>query len=112
MSLNPLARYRGKNLVLLLFAPGPQEVRLRDQRILLRRYEADLRRRAVVSIAVVAPRHRAEDRMLHARFAVPWGAFRLILVGRDGGVIFEGSTPLTADALFFRIDTARPSSRR
>lgn len=97
---------------LLLFGPAADDQALRRQEAAL---EADragvLDRRIAVYIVTdtveaglgaPAPDVSADD--LRRRFGVPAGAFRVVLVGLDGGAKLSEGEPVATDRLFGLID--------
>lgn len=113
-----LDAYRWRARPLLVFAPDGASSSLARQRALLQQAAADLRERDVVVLVVVgdavttAAGGATADRAsrLRGRFGVPPGAFRVVLVGKDGGAKRSSAQPIPASELFRTID-AMPMRR-
>jgi hypothetical protein len=58
-----------------------------------------------------APAPEADAKVLRRRFRVPDDAFRVILLGLDGGAKLTSDEPLTTETLFSTID-AMPMRQR
>lgn len=120
---DPLGAYRGKNPVLLLFAPDPTEKQYTAQRKLFDGSEFGFGSRRLVRFDLFGPGHvsrqgnqaktilpasRAEA--LRARCGVPASRFVLVLIGKDGAETFRSERPITVSELLKRIDA--PPMRR
>ncbi len=103
-----IARYQGRNRVLLVFAPSAADPRLRRQNALLAGGGARMANRDLVRRNVLGgDRGKAG---LYARYGVRPGQFRALLIGKDGHVAFESSSPLALAEITGRID-AMPMRR-
>lgn len=105
---DPLAVHRWKARIVVISAPGPGDPRLARQRALLAAVPEGLRDRDLVVLEAVGA--SAGARGLRARLGLPDGAFRVVLVGKDGGAKRNAATPLPAETLFAAID-AMPMRR-
>ena len=107
-----MSDYRWKNRPFIVFAAGGGDGKLAAQKRLVAQSRAGFVERDMVVILV------GEDRVdamigdgpgqsaaaLRRRFGVPEGAFRSILVGKDGGVKLSSGEPIRAQNLFALID--------
>jgi len=99
--------------VLLVFAPDRHDDRLRRQNAALEASADGLAERDMTLIRVFADDSVCVDDQVHARsassfyrrFAVDRGEFRVILVGKDGGVKLDRNLAVSADELFALIDS-------
>ena len=105
---NPLVVHRWKARVVVMSAPGPGDPHLMRQRALLAAVPDGMRDRDLVVLEAVGG--TAEARSLRARLGLPDTAFRVVLVGKDGGTKLNSATPLPAETLFSTID-AMPMRR-
>jgi len=97
-----LSRYRGRNRVLLVFAPSAADARLRRQNALLAGGGARMADRDLVRVNVLGgDRGRAG---LYARYGVRPDQFRALLIGKDGHVVFGSSSPPALADITARID--------
>ena len=105
---------------LLVFAPSADAPSVQRQTALLGAAREGVADRRVAVYAVtpgdVAALLDAPDRVdgaeaLRQRFDVPAGAFRVILVGLDGGAKLTSDAPVTVERLFSTID-AMPMRQR
>ena len=102
-----------QNRVLLLFAPGPEDAGLRRQDEILAAVAAGLNERDMVVLRAFADdrvtrngRHHSESgASFYRKFAVEPGAFRVILVGKDGTVKLDQNAVVSVDDLFQLIDS-------
>jgi len=108
-----LAGLRWEYRPLLVFTPSRGDERLSRQTTALAEVAAGVgdRRLAVyviapeaVSAALGAPAPQADARELRQRFGVSGDAFRVILVGLDGGAKLTSEEPVDAETLFATID--------
>ncbi|MEO0729196.1 MAG: DUF4174 domain-containing protein [Pseudomonadota bacterium] len=114
-----MGMYRWKNRPVLIFAPSAQDARLQRQRSVLMSKSRDLRDRDMVVIAVIGNSVRAlvgrapgrSAASLRKRFGVGGGSFRVLLVGKDGGVKLSSGAPISSARLFSLID-AMPMRRQ
>lgn len=102
-----LAQHRWKDRLLVLFAPSPDDPRLVRQERALRAETRALRERDLVRI-VVLPHATApkgyDPAALRRAYRVRPGDFRVLLVGKDGGVKRSSAVPLPLRSLFEQID--------
>jgi hypothetical protein len=99
--------------VLLVFAPDEQYAGLRRQNAMLEAIGDGLVERDMIVIRVFADDRVSVDGEYHAqsassfyrRFAVDRGEFRVILVGKDGGVKLDRNHAISGGALFALIDS-------
>ena len=105
---DPLAIHRWTNRIVVISAPGPDDPLLARQRALLAAVPDGVRARDLVVLEAVGA--GAEARRLRARLGLPDAAFRVVLVGKDGGAKRNAATPLPAETLFATID-AMPMRR-
>lgn len=98
---------------LLVFAPTADDPALERQSAMLADAADGLADRRVAVLIVEPggvraasgePAERIDAAALRSRFGVPDGAFRVILVGLDGGAKLVASEPLPADTLFATVD--------
>jgi hypothetical protein len=115
-----LATYRWNNRVVLVFGPSAGDPAVAQQRGWMDAHaDASAERDLVVGyIFEDAPGSigdaavSAEDaRALRERFGVAQGAFRFVLIGKDGGVKRTADAPVPTDELFDQID-AMPMRQR
>ena len=110
--------YKWKKRPLVVFAPGETTPDYVAQRAIVSNSRAGFAERDVVIVFVVGDRVRTElgdgrglgAETLRKRFGVAPGAFRALLVGKDGGVKLSSGSPLAAATLFKEID-AMPMRR-
>jgi len=113
-----MADYRWRYRPLLVFADDAAGASLVRQRGIVAANRAGLAERDVVVVWVVGtavmsefgPGPGQDARALRARYGVTRGAFRALLVGKDGGVKLSQAAPLDAGRLFATID-AMPMRR-
>ncbi|MCJ2083228.1 DUF4174 domain-containing protein [Methylobacterium sp. J-090] len=105
---DPLALHRWKARIVVISAPGPDDPLLARQRALLAAVPEGVRERDLVVLEAVGA--SAGARSLRARLGLPDGAFRVVLIGKDGGAKRNAATPLPAETLFATID-AMPMRR-
>ena len=113
-----MASYRWKYRPLLVFADSASNAALAQQRATVAAGRAGLASRNVVVVWVVAntvtsqlgPLPGQSAASLRARFAVPSTAFKVVLVGKDGGAKLTRDGPIGAAQLFSTID-AMPMRR-
>jgi hypothetical protein len=117
----PLAAHGGPSTdwqrqprVLLAFAPTADDPRLAAQRAVFAALGDEAAERDLIFVAVagttVLPPSAGDADALRARHAVHAGAFRVLLVGKDGGVKLEAVEPVQGCALLALID-AMPMRR-
>lgn len=107
-----MSAYRWSKRPLVVFAPDAGNAALASQRGIVAGSRGGLIERAMVIVYVVGDRVTSElgggpgmsAQALRARYGVSRGAFRAILVGKDGGAKLSSSAPLAAGTLFRTID--------
>jgi len=103
----------GSTRPLFVFAPTSGDERLARQQAINAAASAGYRERdmsvTVVAGSSVSGSSRSAD-ALRARFGVAASQFRVILVGKDGGVKLSSASPVSAGTLFSLID-AMPMRR-
>ena len=97
-----LARYRGTNRLLLVFAPSKADPRWQAQNALLKHSAAAFEDRDLLRLDCVGQGKAAEA--LRGRFHVPLGQFRAVLIGKDGHVARSSTRPLRLSELNAQID--------
>ena len=107
---DPLAAYRDKQRVLLLFAPTERDATYQVQRKLWKGEEAGFKERQLVVLHLFADSKPDTPEVLGKRFGVDPQIFNVILIGKDGHNAYQSKEPVTADFLFHRID-AMPMRR-
>lgn len=103
-----LDAYRWTARVLVIAAPGAADPRVRIQKEALASVRADVASRDLVVLEVFGDDGRSAD--LRRRLALPQDAFRVVLVGKDGGVKLVSEEPVPPQKLFSTID-AMPMRR-
>ncbi|MEH2395587.1 MAG: DUF4174 domain-containing protein [Nostoc sp.] len=113
MSSFNLSSQKWKNRVLLVFAPSVDNHTYQQQMQLLQEHNSGFADRDLVLVQVLATDESYANRQpidefsaakLRDRFGVDKGNFRVILVGKDGGVKRSDATPVQATAIFKEID--------
>jgi hypothetical protein len=109
-----LTQFQWKNRLLLLFAPDsshPSFQHLQNQ-IIDQKSEVKDRDLVVFSVLVegssqmnTTPIDRREAESIRERFAVPPNDFRLILIGKDGGIKLKREDPVDLAEVFGLIDS-------
>jgi len=107
-----MSAYRWSKRPLVVFAPDAGSAALATQRGIVAGSRGGFAERAMVIVYVVGDRVTSElgggpgmsAQALRARYGVSRGAFRAILVGKDGGAKLSSSAPLAAGTLFRTID--------
>ena len=115
-----LAPYRGRNRVLLVFAPSRQEARYQKQSTLLADKTAGLNERDLILIYALADGKGrrvgtrllgdGDENALRQRYGVGTRQFRVVLVGKDGHEAYSSRQPISTSRLFGLID-AMPMRR-
>lgn len=108
-----MSDYIWKNRPLVVFAATDQDERLVAQKRIVQSSRAGFADRDMVVIyvngdaaqTVLGPDPGHSAQALRQRFGVASGQFRSILVGKDGGVKLDSSTPVAAEQLFKLIDS-------
>lgn len=110
----PLSAYRDKNRVLLVFAPSEKTAAYQAQMKLWHEEKSGFEDRQLVVLHLLAdhkPSSADESAAaLAKRFDVDPQSFAVILIGKDGHGAYRSKEPVTADALYSRID-AMPMRR-
>ncbi|MEH2439335.1 DUF4174 domain-containing protein [Nostoc sp.] len=113
MSSFNLSSQKWKNRVLLVFAPSVDNHTYQQQMQLLQAHNGNFAERDLVLVQVLAtdesyanrqPIDKSSAAKLRDRFGVDKESFRVILVGKDGGVKRSDATPVKATAIFEEID--------
>ncbi|WP_169739501.1 DUF4174 domain-containing protein [Thioclava pacifica] len=106
VSRGDLSEYLWTNRVVLIFAPSAQDpdYRVASEMIVERR--SGLRERDIVVLAETAPE---QGGVLRVKFGVD--GFRMLLIGKDGGIKMDEPAPIPAETLFATID-AMPMRQR
>jgi len=111
MSIN-LSSQKWQNRVLLVFAPSVDNHIYQQQMQLFEQHQNGFTERDLVLVQVLADKSYANGQPidessvgnLRNRFGVDKDNFRVILVGKDGGVKRSDTTPVEATAIFEQID--------
>ena len=109
---NAMSAYTWKKRPLVVIAPADDNAELARQRGIIASARAGFAERDMVIVYVVGDTVSVElgglpsqsASALRARFGVGKGAFRVLLVGKDGGVKLSRAAPLGSGALFGEID--------
>ncbi|MEH2266208.1 DUF4174 domain-containing protein [Nostoc sp.] len=112
MSSFNLSSQKWKNRVLLVFAPSVDNHSYQQQMQLLQAHNSNFADRDLILVQVLAtesyanrePIDKSSAGKLRSRFGVEKENFRVILVGKDGGVKRSDATPVKATAIFEEID--------
>lgn len=104
--------YQWKKRPLVVFAGSPGDAALATQRAIVAASRGGLAERDMVVIWVVGTTVASETgpgpgmsaAALRSRYGVGAGAFRAVLVGKDGGAKISSGSPLSAGTLFGTID--------
>ena len=110
-----LKTYRDKSRLWIVFAPSSEDKRARLQQKLWSKAErsTNLKERDLVTFTVfekgksMGDGERISERAakrLRTKFRVPQGAFRAILIGKDGGEKYRATKPITSQMVFGMID--------
>ena len=115
-----LAPYRGRNRVLVVFAPSRKDARYKQQSAWLETQPAGLNERDLILIYALADGkgRRVGNRLFGAgnenALRHPYGVgprqFRVILIGKDGHEAYSSQQPISATRLYGLID-AMPMRR-
>ncbi len=113
MSSFNLSSQKWKNRVLLVFAPSADNHSYQQQIQLFNQHQNGFTDRDLVLVQVLATNKsyangqlidQSSAAKLRNRFGVDKQNFRVILVGKDGGVKRSDTTPVRATAIFEQID--------
>jgi hypothetical protein len=107
-----LSSQKWQNRVLIVFAPSVDNRDYQQQMQLLQQHQNGFTDRDLVLVQVLADKSYANGQLidessvanLRSRFGVDKDNFRVILVGKDGGVKRQDATPVQATAIFEQID--------
>lgn len=100
---DPLARYRWKHRLVLVFAPDAASPDRAEQRRLLQDRQTDADERDLVLLDVLPDSPDAAT--LRQRFNVKPDEFRVLLIGKDGGEKLRREKPVPPKEFFDRIDS-------
>ena len=103
-AINPGVANAGTTRPLYVFAPSSGDARLTQQQAINAAAAGGYRERDMTVTVVTGPSG------LRSRFGISPGQFRVILVGKDGGVKLSSGSPVSAATLFALID-AMPMRR-
>ena len=103
LAQSDLSRYRGKNRLLLVFAPSKADPRWQAQNALLTGSAAEFKERDLVKLDYLEQGGN-NSAALRGRYKIKPGQFRVLLIGKDGQVASGGPTPLKLSALTEQID--------
>ncbi|MDZ8258191.1 DUF4174 domain-containing protein [Nostoc sp. ChiQUE01b] len=113
MSSFNLSSQKWQNRVLLIFAPSVDNHNYQQQMQVFNQHQNGLKDRDLVLVQVLATdKSYANGQLidessvanLRNRFGVERENFRVILIGKDGGVKRQETTPVQATAIFKQID--------
>ena len=105
---DPLASYRWRSRVLVLAGPDAGDPRVRAQREAVAAARDGFAERDLVLVEALGPDARAAS--LRRRLGLPEGAFRAVLVGKDGEAKITAAEPIPSARLFETVD-AMPMRR-
>lgn len=106
--------YHWEKRVLLVFAPGPNDTRLLRQESILARVGSGMIDRELVVIRLypnaevsteTVPLTGSQANDFYRDFGVDRKTFRVLLVGKDGGLKLSSDQPVEAEELFGLIDS-------
>jgi hypothetical protein len=115
-----LSAYQWKNRLLILFAPSEDDRVYQSFKEQLQKRTQEIRDRNLLIFHVFeSGEGRLDDlslnkeqaRSLRKRFSIKMGQFKLILIGKDGEVKFQGELPAELSDIFSIID-AMPMRQR
>ncbi|MFN6485775.1 MULTISPECIES: DUF4174 domain-containing protein [unclassified Nostoc] len=112
MSSFKLSSQKWQNRVLLIFAPSVDNHSYQQQMQLFNQHQNGFKERDLVLIRVLPNESYTNGQLidesstvkLRNHFGVDKESFRVILVGKDGGVKRSDNTPVQATAIFEQID--------
>ena len=107
-----LTAYQWKKRALIVFAPSASDARLARQKTIVGGFRPAFLDRDVVVVYVaggeathdLGPPPGISAGALRSQFRVSEGAFRVLLIGKDGGVKIDSPAPIAALDLFAEID--------
>ncbi len=106
--------HAGSTRPLYVFAPTSGDARLASQRSIISAASSGLAERDMPVIMIIADQVSGSPQSgaaLRARFGIAPTQFRVILVGKDGGVKMSAASPVSAQSLFALVD-AMPMRRQ
>jgi hypothetical protein len=110
---NPLAAWRWKSRLLLVFAPDDANPDLQAQRRMLASAQAEVAAHDLLPIEIVGNRIEAAGDLqtaatdagsLRHDYGVPRPRFAVILIGKDGGEKLRQTRPISAESVVSIID--------
>lgn len=105
---DPLSEHRWRSRVLVISAPSADDPRARAQRAIAAAAGKAMAERDLVSVDAYGDAPSAVA--LRKKLGLPEGAFRSVLIGKDGGAKLVATDPITAAQLASTID-AMPMRR-
>jgi hypothetical protein len=99
---NPLASYRWRSRLLVVFAEDPADHLLARQRNIMAAMAGEARERDLVVIEALGRGSEADT--LRRHLGVGERSFAAVLVGKDGGAKIVSEEPLTPERLMTTID--------
>jgi hypothetical protein len=104
--------YQWKKRPIVVFAPSESDARLVRQKATINGARTSFLDRDVVVVYVIGgvashdlgPGPGMSGAALRSRFRASEGAFRVLLVGKDGGIKLDSPAPIAANDLFGEID--------
>ncbi len=113
---DPLAALRWQRRIVLVFAPTVDDARLQRQQALIAALgpaaqERDLLQMVVVAGSTIGGPQALDPNVLRRRYAVGAADFRVLLLGKDGGVKLRSETAVDGCALIALIE-AMPMRQR
>ena len=103
----PLASYRDKNRVLLVFAPSEKGSAYAEQSRLWQSEKAGFEERQLVVVPVLTDAAKAAGdtpAALQKKYGVDAKKFAVVLLGKDGHDAYRASKPVKGEALYDVID--------
>lgn len=98
-----LSRYRGRNRLLLVFAPSKSDSRWQKQNTLLQNSAEAFRDRDLVRLDYLEA-SGANGAAVRTHYKIKPGQFRVLLIGKDGHVASGSPAPMTVSELTQQID--------
>ena len=114
-----LNSYKGTNRLLVIFAASAADAPYERQESLLKSHGAGFEDRNLIKVRVFteggdvggSPVSSGESARVREETGIEEGRFAVLLIGKDGTEKFRSEEPVSAEALFERID-AMPMRRR
>jgi hypothetical protein len=100
---DPLAPYRWRSRLVVIFGASPDDPRVIDQRRVIGHMGADARERDLAVVEFLGSVATAQA--MRAKLHVPRDGFQAVLIGKDGGPKLSSSEPIAASKLIETIDT-------